>query len=113
MVLSPAAAARQLRALLAAPGCLPLPGAYNGLVGRAVADAGFNAAYVSGAALSAAAGVPDVGILPRDAFARAVREVVDASGLPVLVDADTGFGPPPGGGDVGGYVSAASETVAA
>ena len=68
------------------------PGAFNGLVAKAVAQAGFDAAYVSGGAISAAAGVPDVGLLDRGDFCRVIREVVRSSGLPVLADADTGFG---------------------
>ena len=68
------------------------PGAFNALVARAVAQAGFHAAYVSGGATSVAAGVPDVGLLTLDHFCRVIREVADGSGLPVLADADTGFG---------------------
>ncbi len=68
------------------------PGAFNALVARAVAQAGFEACYVSGGATSVAAGVPDVGLLTLDHFARVVREVCDGSGLPVIADADTGFG---------------------
>ncbi len=68
------------------------PGAFNALVGMAVRDAGFEAAYVSGGATSVAAGVPDVGLLTLDHFARVVREVVQGSKLPVIADADTGFG---------------------
>lgn len=68
------------------------PGAFNALVGMAVRDAGFGAAYVSGGATSVAAGVPDVGLLTLDHFTRVVREVAQGSGLPVIADADTGFG---------------------
>ena len=81
-----------------AKGVVAAPGAFNGLVARAVARAGFDAAYVSGGATSVAAGVPDVGILSLDHFARVVREVSsnavreDGSRLPVIADADTGFG---------------------
>lgn len=80
-------------------GCVMAPGAFNGLTARAVARHGFEAAYVSGAATSAAAGVPDVGLLTLDRFVATVREVVDGSrleaggaALPVIADADTGFG---------------------
>ncbi|MEM9372895.1 MAG: isocitrate lyase/phosphoenolpyruvate mutase family protein [Planctomycetota bacterium] len=73
-------------------GCVAAPGAFNALVGMAVRDAGFQAAYVSGGATSVAAGVPDVGLLTLDHFARVVREVCRGSGLPVIADADTGFG---------------------
>ncbi len=69
-----------------------MPGAFNGLVGRAVARAGFDATYISGAAVSASAGVPDVGVLSLEHFARVIEEVARSSGLPVLADADTGFG---------------------
>ena len=68
------------------------PGAFNGAIGYCVKQAGFEAAYVSGGAISVAAGVPDVGILTLEHFARVVREVSRASGLPVIADADTGFG---------------------
>jgi len=79
-------------------GPVAAPGAFNGLVARAVARAGFNAAYVSGGATSAASGVPDIGLLTLDRFAQTVREVAsnaiapDGTRLPVLADADTGFG---------------------
>ena len=72
--------------------CVAMPGAFNALCARAIAQAGFEACYVSGAATSVAAGVPDVGLLTLEHFARTVREVADAGGLPVIADADTGFG---------------------
>jgi len=68
------------------------PGAYSGLVARAVARAGFNAAYVSGGALSADSGVPDIGLRSCPDFCRLIRDVADSSGIPVIADADTGFG---------------------
>lgn len=68
------------------------PGAFNALVGKAVADAGFEAAYFSGGATTVANGVPDVGILTLDHFVREIRSVAYASGLPIIADADTGFG---------------------
>lgn len=81
----------RLRALMSR-GCTPMPGAFNALCGLAIARAGFDACYVSGAATSVAAGVPDVGLLSLDHFCRVIREVNDAAGLPILADADTGFG---------------------
>ncbi len=81
----------RLRALMDS-GCVAAPGAFNGLVARAVRDAGFDAAYVSGGATSAASGVPDVGLLSLESFTRTIREVVLGCGLPVLADADTCFG---------------------
>eukprot|EP00922_Rhytidocystis_sp_ex-Travisia-forbesii_P016093 GHVS01023945.1.p1 GENE.GHVS01023945.1~~GHVS01023945.1.p1 ORF type:complete len:239 (+),score=40.37 GHVS01023945.1:19-735(+) len=82
----------RLRALLAQPGCLCLPGAFNGLVARLVKQTGFSGCYVSGAAVSAAAGMPDVGVVGLEGFCRVIREVTLVSGLPCLADADTGFG---------------------
>lgn len=73
-------------------GCVAIPGAFNALCARAIAQAGFSACYISGAATSVSAGVPDVGLLTLEHFCRAIREAADASGLPVLADADTGFG---------------------
>ena len=81
----------RLRTLMDA-GCVAAPGAFNALAARAIARAGFTACYVSGAATSVAAGVPDVGLLTLEHFTRTIREAADASGLPVLADADTGFG---------------------
>jgi methylisocitrate lyase len=72
--------------------CVGLPGAFNALCAAAIARAGFHGCYISGAATSVAAGVPDVGLLSLEHFCRVIREVADASGLPVLADADTGFG---------------------
>ncbi len=72
--------------------CVALPGAFNALCGRAIARAGFEGCYVSGAATSVSAGVPDVGLLTLEHFCRVIREIADASDLPLIADADTGFG---------------------
>ena len=77
--------------------CVPAPGAFNALAARLVARAGFEACYVSGAATSANAAVPDIGILTLDHFTHAVAEVCaaardDLGPIPVIADADTGFG---------------------
>ena len=73
-------------------GTVSAPGAFTALVGRAVAQAGFPAVYISGGATANTAGVPDVGLLTLSEVCRTIREVVDASGLPTIVDADTGYG---------------------
>jgi methylisocitrate lyase len=85
------AAGLRLRALMDKQ-CVAMPGAFSALCGGAIAQAGFDACYVSGAATSVSAGVPDIGLLGLEHFCRLIREVADASGLPVLADADTGFG---------------------
>jgi len=61
-------------------------------VARAVAENGFQACYISGAAVSASSGVPDIGLVTLDGFCKVIKEVRMSSGLPVLADADTGFG---------------------
>lgn len=81
----------RLRALLDTS-CVAMPGAFNALCGMAIAQAGFSATYISGAATSVSAGVPDVGLLGLEQFCRLIREVANASGLPLIADADTGFG---------------------
>ncbi|MDX2114299.1 MAG: isocitrate lyase/phosphoenolpyruvate mutase family protein [Planctomycetota bacterium] len=72
--------------------CVGLPGAPSGLVARAVARAGFQGCYVSGAAVSASMGMPDVGMVSLSEFCGVIEQVARASALPVLADADTGFG---------------------
>jgi len=89
---NPRTPAECLRALIAEQGCIPMPGSFNALCARAVAQAGFSGTYVSGAATSVCAGVPDVGLLTVEHFCRVIREIHQATGLPVLADADTGFG---------------------
>jgi methylisocitrate lyase len=73
-------------------GCVAMPGAFNALCARAIQQAGFDACYISGAATSVSAGVPDIGVLTLDHFARTIRESFDATNLPIIADADTGFG---------------------
>ena len=82
----------RFRALLEKPGILPIPGAHNGLAAQQAAKAGFSACYLSGGAMSASMGLPDLGIITVDDVAWFIRQVTRASGLPVLVDGDTGYG---------------------
>lgn len=81
----------ELRAQLAA-GTVVAPGVWDGLAALLAREAGFDALYVSGAALSAAAGLPDIGLLTMTEVVDRVREIVRAFRGPVIVDADTGFG---------------------
>lgn len=69
-----------------------LPGAFNGQVGRLAADNGFKGCYISGAAVSGSHGLPDIGLLTMDQFCKTIKEVAMVSNLPILADADTGFG---------------------
>ena len=73
-------------------GTVMVPGAFNALVARAVAQAGFEACYVSGGATANVAGYPDIGLITLTEMCRTSREIADASALPVIADADTGYG---------------------
>merc|ERR1719261_1124558 len=64
------------------------------MVGREVVRAGFPAAYVSGYVTALNAGMPDIGLIPREDMCKRIRELQLATGVPVLADADTGFGEP-------------------
>jgi 2-methylisocitrate lyase-like PEP mutase family enzyme len=86
-------AAARLRQLLARPRLLVAPGAWDALSARVVEAAGFEAVYVSGAAVSAGvAALPDLGLLTMTEMVGQVRRVAEAVELPVLADADTGYG---------------------
>ncbi|MEI6202021.1 MAG: methylisocitrate lyase [Enhydrobacter sp.] len=82
----------RFRALLEKGGILQMPGAHNGLASLQVRAAGFEAAYLSGAGMSASMGLPDLGVITVDEVCFCIRQVARASGLPVLVDGDTGYG---------------------
>jgi methylisocitrate lyase len=82
----------RFRAGVERPGIFQLPGAYNGLSALQAKAAGFDWLYLSGAAMSAQMGLPDLGMLTVDEVCFFVRQIARASGLPVLVDGDTGFG---------------------
>jgi methylisocitrate lyase len=71
---------------------IAIPGVFNALVARMAERLGFRALYLSGAALSASTGVPDVGLLGLAEFVEEARRLTAASSLPLLCDADTGFG---------------------
>ena len=71
-----------------------MPGVFNGIAARLATAAGFDALYVSGAGLSNAAGVPDIGLLLSDEWVRQVGHICHATPLPVVADVDTGFGGP-------------------
>ena len=82
----------RFRALLERPGILPIPGAHNGMAAAQARAAGFEALYLSGAAMSASMGLPDLGVITIEDVSFFIRQVARASALPVLVDGDTGYG---------------------
>jgi methylisocitrate lyase len=69
-----------------------IPGVWNALVARMAQRLGYRAVYLSGGALSAAAGIPDVGLLTLTEFVDQARTITLSTSLPLLADADTGFG---------------------
>jgi methylisocitrate lyase len=69
-----------------------LPGVFNPLIAKLAERAGFQAIYLSGAALSASLGLPDVGLVTLTEFVAAAKAITDATTLPMICDADTGFG---------------------
>src|SRR5436190_11760785 len=71
---------------------IAVPGVFNALVGRMAERLGFRAVYLSGAALSASLGLPDVGLVTLTEFVDAARAITAATDVPLLCDADTGFG---------------------
>ena len=87
-----APAGERFRSLLARGGILAMPGAHSGLAACQARDAGFEALYLSGAAMSAGMGLPDLGLITIEDVCFHIRQVARASGLPVLVDGDTGYG---------------------
>jgi methylisocitrate lyase len=85
--------ARRLRELLDRQ-TLVVPGAYNALTAMQIERAEFHALYVSGAALSAARGLPDIGLLSLSDVLADAATIANAVTIPAIVDVDTGFGPP-------------------
>ena len=82
----------RLRALLARPGIVQMPGAHNGMAALQAKAAGFEALYLSGAAMTASMGLPDLGVITVDEVCFFIRQLARSSALPVLVDGDTGYG---------------------
>ncbi|MCW5799457.1 MAG: hypothetical protein LZF60_360066 [Nitrospira sp.] len=84
---------QRLRAVLARR-TVAIPGACNALTALQIERAGFEAVYVSGAAVSAARGLPDTGLISLTEMAEAAKTIARAVAIPTIVDADTGYGPP-------------------
>jgi 2-methylisocitrate lyase-like PEP mutase family enzyme len=85
-------ATTKLRALLTSGRITVAPGAYDGLSARLVEQAGFAAIYASGGAIARSAGVPDLGLLSVSAIVDRLASMVDVVGVPIVADADTGYG---------------------
>jgi methylisocitrate lyase len=87
-----APAGQRFRQALAGGAILQIPGAHNGMAAIQARRAGFSALYLSGAAMTASMGLPDLGIITVDEVCFFIRQLARASGLPVLADGDTGYG---------------------
>jgi 2-methylisocitrate lyase-like PEP mutase family enzyme len=86
-------ATTRLRELLREPGMIVAPGVADALNARLVAAEGFQAIYMTGGGTSAVRlGMPDVGLLTMPEMVDNAGRIADASGLPVVADADTGYG---------------------
>src|SRR5260370_36171201 len=87
-----APAGKRFRELLGRSEILQIPCTHNGMASLQARAAGFEAVYLSGAAMSPSIGLPDLGIITVDDVCFFIRQVSRSAGLPVLVDGDTGYG---------------------
>jgi len=85
-------ATTRLRKLFEDGRTIVAPGIADGLSARLVAQAGFEAVYASGGAISRSAGIPDLGLLSVTEIVSRLESIVDVVDLPVIADADTGYG---------------------
>lgn len=85
--------ANNLRLLLDEPGVIKAPGVYDGLTARLVDQAGFSAAFLSGAGIAFSRfGRPDMGLVTASEMADSIAIIRDCIELPLIVDMDTGYG---------------------
>jgi 2-methylisocitrate lyase-like PEP mutase family enzyme len=85
-------ASRRLRELLRAGDVVVAPGVWDGLSARLVARAGFPAAYATGGGIARSMGYPDLGLLSLSEITARLGNIVEHAGVPVIADADTGYG---------------------
>jgi 2-methylisocitrate lyase-like PEP mutase family enzyme len=84
--------AAKLRALLASGKMIVAPGAIDCITGRAIAQAGFSAVYMTGAGTSATLGYPDYGLITMSEMVGNAARIVNSIDIPLISDSDTGFG---------------------
>ncbi|MBP1449668.1 MAG: methylisocitrate lyase [Thermoproteus sp.] len=85
-------AVAELRRELGRPGIVVTPGVYDAISALLVQSMGFKAGYVSGAAVTATLGLPDLGIITMDEMVKTVSYIASAVDIPLIVDIDTGYG---------------------
>jgi 2-methylisocitrate lyase-like PEP mutase family enzyme len=93
-IVSPMSAAARLRELLAGDELIVAPGVYDGISAALVSKLGFSAAYMTGAGVSASFGLPDIGLLTLAEMAGRARLLAGHLDVPLIADADTGYGSP-------------------
>ena len=84
--------ASRLRAMLKQDGMIVAPGAYDCITARTIAQAGYSAVYMTGAGTAATLGYPDYGLVTMTEMADNAGRIATAIRLPVIADADTGYG---------------------
>ncbi|MFD9860092.1 methylisocitrate lyase [Streptomyces alboflavus] len=91
---TPAERRKDLRTRLASGRLVRMPGAVNPYAAKLIQEHGFEAAYLSGGVLAAELCLPDIGLTTATEIAARAQQVTRVTDLPVLIDADTGFGAP-------------------
>jgi len=84
--------AKRFRELMRRDGMVVAPGAYDCITARLIERAGFDAVYMTGAGTAARFGYPDFGLVTMSEMVMNAGQIADAVGLPVIADADTGYG---------------------
>src|SRR6516165_4451499 len=84
----------RLHAMLTKPGMIVAPFAFDGIQAQLAEEAGFQAVYMSGFGTAASRGYPDLGLLTMSEMVANVRAIADCVRVPVICDADTGYGNP-------------------
>jgi len=84
--------AANFRKLLASKKMIVAPGAIDCITGRAIAQAGFSAVYMTGAGTSATLGYPDYGLITMSEMVGNAGRIVNSIDIPLISDSDTGFG---------------------
>ncbi|GAA5066216.1 oxaloacetate decarboxylase [Roseibacterium beibuensis] len=85
-------ASTRLRELMAGGGPVVAPGGYDGISARIIERTDFPAVYASGGAIARSAGIPDLGLISMAEITDRLATMVDAVGIPIIADADTGYG---------------------
>jgi 2-methylisocitrate lyase-like PEP mutase family enzyme len=90
--MSSVSGAMQFRRLLKSGKMIVAPGVYDGITAKLTEQAGFSAAYMTGAGTSAAHGYPDFGLITMSEMVANARRITDAISIPLVSDIDTGYG---------------------